>query len=207
MVEVLGHWMCGSYDANGNPLDIKNEFTTNEDIYQITKFGFNYGGLVEWHWYRNGSLYYDGNPQTIPNPSDHGYEWWNWYQLGVGWTRLPTGNWFVEVYLNGELALIDYFIVGSKDIKEIINWQAFVPSGSLSFYLFSLYGTNTNNTIGGFQIETSEAIMVTTSSVTREDTILTSNVLEFDCLTIIAENFDGSTISGIYDWKIDNNVI
>ena len=210
-IEVLGHWICGSIDSNGNPLDIKNEFTESEDIYHITKFGFNYGGLVEWKWYRNNVLYYDGNPQTIPHPSEYGWEWWNWYQVWFRWGYLPVGNWHVDVYFNGKLTLRDNFTVGIKDIEETIRWEGIVDSGSHNFYLLSFYGVNTNNTIEGFQIEKGEYMMVNIISPrqSRQDSLTTSNVSKDDCLTIIAEDYDSSTrqISGIYDVWIQNSVM
>jgi len=92
-------------------------------------------------------------------------------------------------------------------INETIGWEASVPSGSHNFYLFSLYGTNTNNTIGGFQISQGAYKIVSTLSISRQDNITTSSVSKNDCLTIIAENYDGSTISGIYDAWIQSSVI
>ena len=92
-------------------------------------------------------------------------------------------------------------------IKETINWEAFVPTDYHTFYIFSLYGTNTNGTPEGFQIGKGVYQLITTPSMSRSDNLTTSNVSKFDCLTIISESFDGSTISGIYDWKIEDNVV
>ncbi len=96
-------------------------------------------------------------------------------------------------------------------IEETIRWEGIVASGSHSFYLFSFYGINTNNTIGGFQIYTGtyEIATIYGPGQSREDYLITSNVSQDDCLTIIAEDYNSSTgqISGIYDAWIQNNVI
>lgn len=94
-------------------------------------------------------------------------------------------------------------------IKETILWEGTVPSGSHSFYLFSLYGINTNNTLAGFQIYAGvyKTAIIYSPGQSRQDTLTTQNVSQYDCLTIIAESFDGSNIGGIYSAWIQNNVI
>ena len=96
-------------------------------------------------------------------------------------------------------------------IKETILWEGTVSSGSHSFYLFSLYGINTNNTLAGFQIYAGvyKTAIIYGPGQSRQDNLTTYNVSQYDCLTIIAENYNTSTgqIIGIYDAWIQNNVI
>ena len=98
----------------------------------------------------------------------------------------------------------------TPSIKETINWESSVPDHGIvthPFYLFSFYGNDTNGTIGGFQINKGAYVIISTPSMSRVDDLIIDNVSQFDCLTIIAENYDGSTISGIYDWKIDKSIM
>jgi len=43
--------------------------------------------------------------------------------------------------------------------------------------------------------------------ILKKSDLVSEGISQQDCLTIIAEDFDGSAISGIYDWRIDNSVI
>ena len=96
-------------------------------------------------------------------------------------------------------------------IIETIQWEGAVPSGSHYFYLFSFYGINTNNTIAGFQIYfgTYKTAIIYGPGQSRQDDLTTYNVSQYDCLTIIAEDYNTSTgqIIGIYNAWIQNNVI
>jgi len=91
-------------------------------------------------------------------------------------------------------------------VEEIVGWESFVPAGSHTFYLFSFYGINNDNTPDGFEIYNYNYLPVTTQSMSRQDIINTSDITQFDCMTLITE-FDGSTITKIYDWRIDNNTV
>ena len=96
-------------------------------------------------------------------------------------------------------------------VTETIWWEANVPDHGIvihPFYLFSLYGINTNGTIAGFQINSGVYIIVNTSSMSRFDQTTTHNISQYDCLTIISEGYNTSTgqIIGIYDAWIQNSV-
>ena len=113
---------------------------------------------------------------------------------------------------DGDIIYITYSLTQlPPSIKETISWEGIVPSGSHPFYLFSFYGVNTNNTLAGFQIEkgTSMTASIISPGQSRQDYLITPNVSQFDCLTIIAEYYDGSTgqIGGIYDARIQNSII
>jgi len=130
------------------------------------------------------------------------YDWngggpgYDWASTGAGYGFIGSGN-CVSIQVIPDL----------PSIKETIGWEANVPSGSHTFYLFSIYGTNTNNTINGFQMDTGRYMQVNTPTDTRFDDITTPNVSKYDCLTIIAENYDGSNITGIYSAWIRNSVV
>lgn len=102
---------------------------------------------------------------------------------------------------------VDLSVLSTINIRESIGWQA-TTQYPHPFYLLSFYGTNTDDTPAGFQIKNGNYIRVTTASTSgRNDYVTTPNVLEFDCMTIIAEEFDGSNVRGVYDLKIENSVM
>jgi len=122
-----------------------------------------------------------------------------------------TYNWIISVsgYQESDSTEGSVTIL-APTIRETINWEASVPNHGVTehtFYLLSLYGTDIDGTLENFQIEKGVYMKVTTPSMSRSDNLTCSEVTKFDCLTIIAENYDGSTISGIYDWEIKKNVI
>ncbi len=125
MVDILDHTMCLGVEEESpyDPIGRTNTFVAEqEEIYQWTKFGTLYsGGTVQWKWYKDGSLYYDDSFAEIPDPSSEGWEWWNWYVKSNGWNFLYAGEYYVEVYFNGVLAVIDYFTVGELPC-ECTNW-------------------------------------------------------------------------------------
>ncbi len=99
----------------------------------------------------------------------------------------------------------------SVSIKETIWWEGTIASGSHSFYLISFYGINTNGTLAGFQAYygTYKTAIIYSPGQSRQDDLTTYNVSQFDCLTIIAEDYNASTgqITGIYDAWIQNSII
>lgn len=126
--------------------------------------------------------------------------------------RVAYGSYkdYYHILYTNYLAIVD---VGSPEpetptpsIEEIIRWEA-TTTNSHTFYLFSCYGTDTNNTIEGFNISNYKYEAVTTESMSRSDIISIPNVSKFDCLTFIAELDQAGEISSIYDWEIKNNII
>lgn len=97
-------------------------------------------------------------------------------------------------------------------IKETVGWEASMPSGTHTFYVISIYGTgNTRDDILANAVAAgSKAVL--TAGMTRQDDIFgvigdQVPVGTYSCVTFVAENFDGATISGIYDEKIDFDVL
>ena len=152
--------------------------------------------------------------EVVPTPASQGYEWWNGYKVKF-WNGRSSSEIHgpctirIEIILSGWLSgstTLYNNVVSST--KETIDWQANVQDNH-NFYLLSLYGKNTNSTIGGFQVSNMNYKSVSTSSASRQDNITTSDVAKNDCLTIIAESYNPSTgqVSGIYDALIQNDVI
>jgi len=167
---------------------------------------------VNYKAYRNNIKFFEMT-QVVP-PSGSGYQW-DWYQCKfwsgrASWEIYGPCTVKIEITLSGWTSgSATLYMNVVAPIEETIGWQANVFSGSHNFYLISLYGTNTNNTIGGFQASNMNYQIVNTSSMSRYDYITTSNVSKNDCLTIVAENYNSSTgqISGIYDAWIQNAVV
>ncbi len=99
-------------------------------------------------------------------------------------------------------------------IRDIVDVEITVPpTETHSFYILSFYGTGTGmNAI----LESLVALdYLTTGAITSgsyqyyvQTQIPTNAPLgTYSCATIIADGFDGSTIFGIYDTKIDLNVL
>lgn len=206
MVRNLVAAVGTGYD-NGNITGHKSVFAYNEQIYCVNHCDGLIGNeLFKIEWQRNVSGTW--TTQVTNTWQNQGYTdayQWAWIQ------NYTPGEWRVRCYCGAYGPWGESFTINpaSKTVKETIGWQANVSSGSHNFYLISLYGTNTNNTIGGFQISQGAYIIINTSSMSRYDYITTSSVSKYDCLTIVAENYNSSTgaISGIYDYWIQNAVI
>ena len=62
-------------------------------------------------------------------------------------------------------------------------------------------------TTGGRMQELGDQIEILERKLGKELLPIASDVTEFDCLTVIAEEYDVPHINGIYDWEIKNNII
>lgn len=167
---------------------------------------------VNYKVYKNNIKFAEINDQVPPPPPG---EHWNWYRIKfwsghASWEIYGPATIRIEINLSGWVSGSATFYMNIvSPIEERINWEANVPgSDTHDFYLFSFYGVNTNNTIGGFQTTEGTYKVVNTPDIwSRYDYLTTQSVSKNDCLTIIAESYDGSTISGIYDAWIQNSVI
>ena len=97
-------------------------------------------------------------------------------------------------------------------IREILGWEATTPGASHTFYLLSFYGAGTTIEEILANVVAYNYITETVSNQSIQSNIDTPIVEEaplgtFSCATIIAESFDGATINGIYDSKVDANVL
>ncbi len=171
-------------------------------------------------WVSGSATLYMDVIDTTPTPPPSEWRYDPNYRTEVAncvvWQYVPEYNkWYVYHHNQPELSNMIMTeeewksVVPSEcyvlpTIEETIDWEATVPSGSHSFYLISLYGTDTNNTLEEFQTDGSgRATIITTPSMSRSDKVTSSNITNFDCLTLINDVATGQ----IYDWRIDNNVI
>ena len=100
-------------------------------------------------------------------------------------------------------------------IREILGWEGIVPGAtSHTFYLLSFYGVGSTieeilGNVVAYNYITAEVFGPGQSVQSNIDSPLAEDapIGTFSCATIIAENFDGSTITGIYDAKVDSNVL
>ena len=100
-------------------------------------------------------------------------------------------------------------------IRETLFWEGTVPGiSSHTFTLLSFYGTGITESeilanVIAYNYITGEIFGPGQSMQSEIDTIIAEDapIGTFSCATFIAEGFDGSTISGIYDSKLDANVL
>ena len=100
-------------------------------------------------------------------------------------------------------------------IRETIFWEGTAPGiTSHTFYLLSFYGVGATveeilSQVIAYNYTTGEIFGPGQSMQSEIDTIIAEDapIGTFSCATFIAEGFDGSTISGIYDSKVDANVL
>jgi len=188
---IYGFYNASSWD------EIWNKFSANEYGFSVSDYDF--------------TPPYSGGRMKIANVGEtftkcvvlFAYDWntdWagTWASTGAGYGWLGNGN------------CISIKVV--ENIKETIGWEANVPDHGVEthdFYFLSFYGINTNGTLAGFQSYHGNYRIIPTTSMSRVDDLITNNVSKFDCLTIIAENYNPSTgqVSGIYYARIDNSVI
>ena len=111
-----------------------------------------------------------------------------------------------------QTSLSDPEVPRGGTIREILGWEATVPGVSHTFYLLSFYGAGTTIEEILANVVAYNYITETVSNQSIQSNIDTPIVEEaplgtFSCATIIAESFDGATINGIYDSKVDANVL
>ncbi len=100
-------------------------------------------------------------------------------------------------------------------IREILGWEGIAPSGiTHTFYLLSFYGAGTTieeilGNVVAYNYITGEIVGPGQSMQSNIDTPIAEGAPlgTFSCATIIAEGFDGATITGIYDSKVDTNAL
>ena len=112
-----------------------------------------------------------------------------------------------------QTSLSDPEVPRGGTIRDILGWEGTAPSGiTHTFYLLSFYGAGTTIEEILANVVAYNYITETVSNQSIQSNIDTPIVEEapvgtFSCATIIAEDFDGATITGIYDSKVDVNVL
>jgi hypothetical protein len=110
---ALGFSYCKlgtGYDGSHNITGEKYCFGPGESVHLGGHYEMLYDGV--WcgdGWYRpDGSEYYENKNHTwIPDPSDYGYEWWNWYNVVFSYDPMPSsmqsteGAWTAKWWSDG----------------------------------------------------------------------------------------------------------
>lgn len=115
-----------------------------------------------------------------------------------------------------QTSLSDPEVPQGGTIRETINWEASVPDHGIAthnFYLLSIYGSGTTEADILANMVSGAYIILTVVSESRVGDYIDNPIAAdaplgtFSCATFIAEDFDGTTIIGVYDSKVDVNVL
>lgn len=115
-IEILDHCMANDVDKSTNNVTSRTStFSgTNSRIYSWLNLGHVLGAAVTWHWYSpDGNPYKTGQVNIDRNPKG-GYwpSYKVWYGLDVAdipKEQYMSGNWHVDVYINGKKRLAEQF--------------------------------------------------------------------------------------------------
>lgn len=116
LIEILDHCMASDVDKSTNDAITRtNTFSsTDSKIYSWLNLGHVLGATVTWHWYSpDGNPYKTGQVDIDRNP-EGGYwpSYYVWYGLDVAdipKEQYMSGNWHVDVYINGKKRLTEQF--------------------------------------------------------------------------------------------------
>jgi len=101
---------------------------------------------VKWKWYDPDGNFYTDCTYTIPNPSDYGYDYWEWYKCWCGIyikgysAAEKEGIWTVKVYLDGNHIEtlnfnIEYIISDHTMCKNVQESSPYEPIDRTSTFL------------------------------------------------------------------------
>jgi hypothetical protein len=128
---VLDHTMASEVQEF-SPYDVlhrTNTFSTeNSRAYSWLSFGKLYGShQLEWRWYSPEDRLFGTYSKTIPNPEPN-YEFWEWYKV-YGWLDIAgydaankPGNWYVDIYIDGQKLLTENFSITASGQKTAEDW-------------------------------------------------------------------------------------
>ena len=115
-IEILDHCTASDVDeSTNNVITRTNTFSsTYNKVYSWLSLRHVLGATVEWHWYSpDGNPYKTGQVDIERNPNG-GYwpSYYVWYSLDIA--NIPTepymsGNWHVDVYINGQKRQTEQF--------------------------------------------------------------------------------------------------
>ncbi len=114
-----------------------------------------------------------------------------------------------------QTSLSDPQVPRTGTIRETLSWEGTSPGITThNFYLISFYGIGTTeaeilSNVVAYNYKISQIFGPGQSKQDNIDTFIPeeSPLGTFSCATIIADDFDGATIYGIYDSKVDINVL
>lgn len=127
-IEILDHSMASNVDESTSNVITRSEAFSEKDskIYSWLSLGHVLGAEVDWHWYSP-----DGNPYKtgrVEVPRNHSGGFWPvyyvWYPLDIA--SIPTesymsGEWFVDIYINGKKRLTEKFALNIDSETATVN--------------------------------------------------------------------------------------
>ena len=108
--DIIDHIICGGISEDFTPLDIKNSFKENEEVYSVLNLAdVNTGDLVTW-------VYSGPNEVTEMQSLEivDGGEVTAYSVLDLNDYDGPYGEWIVSIDINGNLMRVDTFIVEGR---------------------------------------------------------------------------------------------
>jgi tetratricopeptide (TPR) repeat protein len=136
-IEILDHCMANDVDKSTNDVITRtNTFSsTDSKIYSWLKLGHVLGATVTWHWYSpDGNPYRTGQVNIERNPKGSYWPSYNvWYSLDVAdipKEQYMSGNWHVDVYINGKKRLTEQFDLKIGSGTATISHSATPGSGA-----------------------------------------------------------------------------
>lgn len=115
-IEILDHCMASNVDESANNvIDRASTFSSiDRKVYSWLNLGHVLGAAVTWHWYSpDGNPYKTGQVDIDRNPKGGYWPSYNvWYGLDVAdipKEQYMSGNWHVDIYINGKKRLTEQF--------------------------------------------------------------------------------------------------
>ena len=143
-IEILDNCMAGNVDeSTNNVITRTNTFSsTDSKVYSWLSLGHVLGATVDWHWYSPDGNPYKTGQVDIPRNQSGGY-WpsYNvWYSLNIA--DIPnehymSGNWHVDIYINGQKRLTEEFTLKTGSGTTTIGPSA-TPGSSTTHGTFTV---------------------------------------------------------------------
>jgi tetratricopeptide (TPR) repeat protein len=138
-IEILDHTMASNIDESANNVITRTNIfsSTDRKVYSWLNLGHVLGATVTWHWYSpDGNPYKTGQVDIDRNPKGGYWPSYNvWYGLDVAdipKEQYMSGNWHVDIYINGKKRLAEQFDLNTGSGASTISPNA--TSGSNTAY-------------------------------------------------------------------------
>ena len=127
-IQILDHCMASNVDeSTNNVITRTNTFSgTDRKVYSWLSLGHVLGATVEWHWYSPDGNPYKTGQVDIPRNLSGGFwpSYIVWYRLDIA--DIPnepylSGNWHVDIYINGQKRQTEQFTLKIGSGKTAIG--------------------------------------------------------------------------------------
>jgi hypothetical protein len=134
VTNILDHSMASNVDESTSKVITRSNtfYNTDSKAYSWLNLGNVGAGTVEWRWYSpDGNQYYTYSLDIpMPKSGDYWDSYYFWDSINIAGSDAVNypGDWYVDVYLDGQKLLTEVFSISGGQPTESPETQSFTPA-------------------------------------------------------------------------------